>query len=277
MLGLRRVICANDTILVARWLFDDGAVLHPEWQLPMAGLSSAHRTRKMTQLSSHNGRWSGSCLACWCFTFILADSDFKSKTIDIKLFRYDVLLISMQSVCLITLWQLFWLSTSNDEFSINLWDCICSAEPCGRRRSCRGRPCGRWRPWEWGGSRKWRGMSMRWVVDPLWITARWLIDLCCSWWLCLQVARGFGMRGTHPGLVHWLASYVGWCLQLQTSYCPEQVWWTERARKSGCWFGRIHGCIVAVPLINGGRWRCQVGAFLDARYHTLYKRIACRG
>jgi len=89
MLGSRQVICANDTMLVARWLFDDGVVLRPEWQLPMAGLSSAHRTREITQFSSHN--------------FILADSNFKNKTIDIKLFRYDVLLVSMQSVCHITL------------------------------------------------------------------------------------------------------------------------------------------------------------------------------
>jgi len=77
MVGSRRVICANDTIIVVRWLFDDGVVLCPEWQLPMAGLSSVHRTREMTYLSSHNGGWRGACPACWCFAFILADSDFK--------------------------------------------------------------------------------------------------------------------------------------------------------------------------------------------------------
>ena len=63
MVGSQGVICANDTILVARWLFDDGVVLRPEWQLPMAGLSSAHHTREMTQLLLHNGEWSGSCSA----------------------------------------------------------------------------------------------------------------------------------------------------------------------------------------------------------------------
>jgi len=65
---------------------------------------SAYSTREMTQFSSHYGGLSGSCLACWCCTFILADSDFKNKTIDINLFRYDVILIAMQSLCHITLY-----------------------------------------------------------------------------------------------------------------------------------------------------------------------------
>ena len=86
------MICNNDTILVAEWMIDEGVVLDPEWQLPMAWLSSAHCTREITQFSLYNGGLSGSCLACWCCTFILADSYFKNKIIDINLFRYDVLL-----------------------------------------------------------------------------------------------------------------------------------------------------------------------------------------
>ena len=43
-----------------------------------------------------NGGSSGSCPAYWCCIFILANSDFKTKTIDTVLFRYDVLLVALQ-------------------------------------------------------------------------------------------------------------------------------------------------------------------------------------
>jgi len=42
MVGSRRVIYNNDTIPVAEWMIDDGVVLDPEWQLPMAWLPSVH-------------------------------------------------------------------------------------------------------------------------------------------------------------------------------------------------------------------------------------------
>ena len=77
-------MCNYDTILVTEWMINDGVGLDSEWQLVMTGC---------------NGGRSGSCPACWCCISILANSDLKTKTIAAVLFRYDVLLVALQSLC----------------------------------------------------------------------------------------------------------------------------------------------------------------------------------